>query len=304
MSTTKDIADLENNLLSTDDKVCLSTSNGDGIATWSDETPDSPKERMTISEKDRHSIDIAAIPGKVRSLSAPTATRPTNSDSNKHFSRLVVDVSKSFRLSMKRQSSVPLYNCQICLENHALSEAFSLSSCAANHQFCVDSLGMLLASQINDGVLLVRCPCFGVDSCKGMFSAQDIQKLVDDECYKKYTRFSAMKKNPNLRDCPKCGQVSSEGSENTQEITCSRCSEVYCFLHANAHPNSTCSSYTKSIAKAEMKSLRQIRAITHPCPHCKVDTEKSGGCNHMTCQACKAVRHLFFVIYVTLVYCS
>lgn len=283
-ATQRDVADLEKNLMASHEEQ------KDRMDLWK-HLPESPTLRVTMSDpiQEKQREDSSSLPEMIRSSSAPTDTRPSKNQEHKDFSQIVFDMSKSFRMSLKRHSSVPLFNCQICLENHALSEAFSVPGCVANHQFCAESLGMLLSTQINDGVLEVRCPCFGFDSCNAVFSTQDIEQLVDIECYTKYLRFLNMQRNPRVRECPKCLQQSSEGSESRPEITCSGCSEVYCFLHSNAHPTMTCAEYTKVLAKTEMQSLRQIKASTRKCPQCKVDTEKSGGCNHMSCQACKAV---------------
>ena len=207
-------------------------------------------------------------------------------------SNLTQSLQASFRNSIKRRSTrIPLFYCQICLENHSLSDAFSLGGCIAKHRFCRESLGCYLKCQIDDGVLEVRCPCFGESSCKAVFSVMEISELVSEKCFEKYQRFDLLKKNPNIRECPKCSHMSSEGNEINPILRCSACNEVFCYFHSNAHPNLTCEAYTKRLAQTEMRSLQKIKKSTRKCPQCRVDTEKGGGCNHMTCRECQAVSY-------------
>lgn len=328
MSTTTSSAapDLENNLLPTDG-ISSSKDVSEDVnqkAAWLDEAPEPPPFRLTIaapvvktSSKDEGGVATA---DRLRTTSAPAPS------SNNHknmifsssrssimqvpFSEVLEDVTTHLRHSLRRTLSVKLFNCRICLENHAISDAFSLTKCVARHRYCKESIGTFLSCQINDGVLTVRCPGYGVDACSAVFTAEDIQQLVDSASYSKYLRFTEMKNNPNMRECPKCSHPSKDGSESNLTITCSACGEVFCYLHANAHPHTTCAAYVKSIAKNEMKSLKKIKAFAKQCPQCKADTEKSGGCNHMSCQSCNAVskssrivqfRSLF--IYDSFLYC-
>lgn len=183
-------------------------------------------------------------------------------------------------------SSVPLFYCQICLENHALSDAMTIQSCALNHQFCVQALIAYLAYQINEGVIILRCPCFG--ECNAQFSDIEVKNLVGDELYEKYERFAQVKNNPSYRECPFC-TASTIGSQTTSEITCPKCSLSYCFFHANAHPDMNCSQYSRLQSRLQRRSVALINRTTRKCPKCQANTEKDGGCNHMTCRHCGEV---------------
>lgn len=187
----------------------------------------------------------------------------------------------------RRSTSVPVFYCQICIENHSIEESFQVSSCFIGHKFCNSSMSGYLSSQINDGMVSLRCPCFG-EGCNGEFSEMEVQNLVDKETFQKYLRFRSIKNNPDYRECPKCAS-SVIGNPDSPEITCEACGEVYCFFHANAHPNVSCSDYSREQAKVDMKSAALIRRVARKCPQCHADTEKNGGCNHMTCQHCGEV---------------
>ena len=53
-----------------------------------------------------------------------------------------------------------------------------------------------------------------------------------------------MSANPELRECPweGCGHT-QHGTRLKPNIVCHKCRREYCFLHSNAHPNSTCVTY-------------------------------------------------------------
>ena len=69
-------------------------------------------------------------------------------------------------------------------------------------------------------------------------------------------------------------------------MTCEKCQILYCFVHANAHPKETCESYIRRTCREEKSNQKYIKRMSKECPNCKAPTEKSGGCNHMTCQHC------------------
>ena len=193
------------------------------------------------------------------------------------------------RRSSSITNSVPLFLCAICLENHAITDSFSLESCTAQHRFCTDSMTMYLSSLIKEGaVLSLKCPCFGMDGCDAVFSKEEVNKLVDDSCFEQYSRLLEIKTNPNARECPTCSQFSTSGSEENPEMKCEGCGTVFCYLHNNAHPEISCQEYVRRTAKTDLWSAATIKATSRTCPQCKAPTQKSSGCNHMTCQHCGA----------------
>lgn len=191
--------------------------------------------------------------------------------------------------SANSSTSVPVFNCAICLENHPTTDTFFLQSCELKHQFCISSMDCYLTNQISEGMIVHKCPLFG--ECSGTFEPWEIQAVVSNETFQKYTRFKEMKENPDFRECPGCS-TSVVGSKDSPEIVCAQCGMHFCYHHANAHPDMSCRLYTITQSRQEMQAKNLISSITMKCPHCQVDTEKSGGCNHMTCQQCREVRLL------------
>lgn len=122
-------------------------------------------------------------------------------------------------------SSVPLFHCGICLENHALSDAYTIHNCKMNHQYCQSSIKLYVESQLNSGLISYRCPMFGV--CDGEFGEYELKVLLSEEDYEKYIRLKEVKTNPDFRECPTCGS-SVTGSAESPEILCSTCGALYC----------------------------------------------------------------------------
>ena len=175
-------------------------------------------------------------------------------------------------------NTVEVFYCEICLENHPVTEAIQLRGCQC--RFCHSSLQQFYETQIRDSFIEFFCP-----TCHLSVTPQEIQNLVSLEMYSKYLRFVEMKSNPSYRECPKCGHATI-GSIDHLNMTCSQCSESFCFIHSNAHPGSTCQQYMRAQRKIESQNRAAINRMSRKCPSCGCDTEKSGGCNHMTCRAC------------------
>lgn len=182
--------------------------------------------------------------------------------------------------SMARQS-VRLFYCTICMENQAVSDAFVLTNCKGNHQFCLDCMKGYTTSQINSGVTLHVCPH---ESCVERALDTEIEMLVEPELYEKYMRFKTIKENPDYRECGKCNRELkfSLDAKNKSDcmLTC-ECGTISCFFHGDAHPNETCAQYARRIKRVEQETEKMVKRIARKCPSCKSETEKNGGCNHM-----------------------
>merc|ERR1712228_257023 len=69
-------------------------------------------------------------------------------------------------------------------------------------------------------------------------------------------------------------------------MTCESCGCAFCYYHSNAHaigPKS-CAAYERQMLKQEKGTSAAVD--TNKCPRCGILTEKTSGCNHMTCK-CK-----------------
>ena len=57
---------------------------------------------------------------------------------------------------------------------------------------------------------------------------------------------------------------------------------------SNAHSGETCAAYNARIGGDPdyVASLRAIRGASKPCPHCGMDIQLQGGCDHVRCPSC------------------
>merc|ERR1719382_1547864 len=69
-------------------------------------------------------------------------------------------------------------------------------------------------------------------------------------------------------------------------MRCPDCGTEFCYYHSNAHTGIPCAEYRKRMAREERLVEQGALRDTKACPVCGVRTEKTGGCNHMTCQRC------------------
>lgn len=251
--------------------------------------PNSPKLVMSASEPGHKSDRLTPTPIKrVKSTPLPQTITETPEPRWKFVNINALFPPVPIPVMRRRSTSVPVFYCQICMENHSIETYFEIKKCEIHHKFCRDSQSGYLTSQIIDGMVDLHCPCIG-EGCNGHYSDDEIQELVDESVFQKFARFREVKANPDYRECPKCNK-STVGDKNTPLIKCSECAEEYCYFHSNAHPNMTCSDYSRSQMRLEMQSTALIRRVSRKCPQCGAATEKNGGCNHMTCQHCGEVR--------------
>jgi len=114
--------------------------------------------------------------------------------------------------------------------------------------------------------------------------------LTDSATFAKYERFRQVQGDPLLRQCPSCETLCQPNKDEEggviPEMKCSRCGAEFCFHHSNAHAGQSCETYRQQMDKDEHYALC-VDIKTMPCPGCSIQTEKNGGCNHMTCLQCK-----------------
>jgi hypothetical protein len=259
-----------------------------------DEVPVIKLQTRRVSEPlSSRNYDIPRPTPMTRSSSAPLSTciegEISAEEKTSLSSVLLAIIPPNLVRHISRTQPVVTFYCSICLENHPLEEIFAISSCQQKHRFCASSLKSFATCQINDGILEYRCP-LSSEGCNGLIAENELQVLLDAEVFEKYSRFKAMKQNTNYRECPKCA-TPVVGNPQSSHMVCISCQEQFCFFHSNAHPGRTCEDYNASQARSEMQSKALIKSLTVPCPNCHIETEKSGGCNHMTCRQCGQVRN-------------
>jgi len=165
-----------------------------------------------------------------------------------------------------------------------------------NHRYCVDCLGQMIKTLINDGrVQEIKCPS---PSCPSQIDYNQIKQIVRNEDlfakYEEYNLKRTLESIPDLRWCPRpgCGNAMI-GSSDVPMMICSNdsCRFTFCFkCKEEWHADVTCEQYQQwkmENSESEARYIDWVRNNTKTCPKCKTPIEKNGGCNHMTCKNCK-----------------
>ena len=167
--------------------------------------------------------------------------------------------------------------CTICFTSYA---NFSFPDCG--HSFCKDCLSTYLEISIKDGnVLKIQCPAL---SCPLQLSRDHIQELSSEDIFQKYHEFYERKQlelNINFRWCPQRGCSGYDVYSTTNQLACNACSHQFCFLCGETW------HFSEKCKEEDGRFLNWVSARNvKKCPECRMNTEKNGGCPHMTCARC------------------
>lgn len=182
------------------------------------------------------------------------------------------------------------YGCEICLDSYKIEEMYTLDECS--HRFCFDCLKGHTEAQINENNAKIRCPNI---ECEHFLSEAEVQHVAFEklEDFRAIVLKHTLETMPDFRYCPRtdCGGAMIKG-ENTNKMVCPTCEFEFCFeCNDPYHDNSTCEEYQQWKIDNEQGDARfteWARENTKPCPKCRAQIQKNGGCNKMTCRKCKA----------------
>lgn len=189
--------------------------------------------------------------------------------------------------------------CPVCLENHAVEERRVLEACGQeSHGTCEECSFQYFKGRIDEGRVSELFCLIGVAS-KGCGADCTIAVAFDSELeyvlsrapkvLDRYQRLKAQKLDATIRECPSCGQLCVpemlEKNILNPEMRCSTCSAKFCYYHSWAHrEEGNCAAYEARLVREAQANASAFEMQV--CPGCKFQTEKNGGCNHMTCQQC------------------
>lgn len=89
-------------------------------------------------------------------------------------------------------------------------------------------------------------------------------------------------------ECPACACLLRLPTSNSKELQCGACEEAFCRIHGSSHAGMTCDKFqTSEAARVFEQSEATIRNYTKPCSRCGSRIQKAGGCNYVTCSACR-----------------
>ncbi|KUJ23212.1 uncharacterized protein LY89DRAFT_754960 [Mollisia scopiformis] len=109
--------------------------------------------------------------------------------------------------------------------------------------------------------------------------------------YARYVELRPIRHHSNFTWCLnlKCGhgQIHHKGLAEPKVI-CKKCSHATCFKHQKPwHAKLSCEQYDKSLSQgdraAQSDSLEETKKSSAPCPTCKTQVEKIGGCSNVYC---------------------
>lgn len=131
-----------------------------------------------------------------------------------------------------------------------------------------------------------RCArLFGIKELEQVLSSNDFEGLLKAS-FAAYVRIRPRElQYCHTPDCPQVYRISDDGSV----FQCSSCLMPVCTTcQVISHDGLTCNDY-RELSKegsAEFKIWMKQNKVK-PCPKCKTPIQKSYGCNHMECSACK-----------------
>eukprot|EP00441_Pelagodinium_beii_P021392 CAMPEP_0197675726 /NCGR_PEP_ID=MMETSP1338-20131121/85482_1 /TAXON_ID=43686 ORGANISM="Pelagodinium beii, Strain RCC1491" /NCGR_SAMPLE_ID=MMETSP1338 /ASSEMBLY_ACC=CAM_ASM_000754 /LENGTH=246 /DNA_ID=CAMNT_0043256309 /DNA_START=44 /DNA_END=781 /DNA_ORIENTATION=+ len=185
------------------------------------------------------------------------------------------------------------FRCVVCLDNCSIDERFILRDCPAQdrHATCRACATQYYTTQIEEGrVNALRCPSYGSENCTAELTEEALGSLLGKPVLDKYHRFMAMSEDTFLRECPYCHELVCPAFYCKRVVPDMLCGNghIFCYHHSNAHSTElgACEAYTQKRLRENRKLL--ARYNMKACPSCGVLTEKTSGCNHMTCASCKA----------------
>jgi len=245
----------------------------------------------TIAEEDPEKHVV------LRSQSAPVA-RTTPVAVARVVSQNLGELLRNISTSVCRLSNTEQHSkCVVCLEKFLDPELFAMAHCAAKqkHKMCKTCARCYFSGRVTEGRIAdLRCPLSGSDNCQAVATEEELQSFLSAADFAKYERFVKLAEDPLLRDCPICHElvkpktkVGVDGVISVDpEMSCSD-GHLFCYYHSNAHDigPGACEAYSRAQAKQQSALIASCGA--KQCPKCGILTEKSSGCNQMSCPSCK-----------------
>lgn len=167
------------------------------------------------------------------------------------------------------------------------------------HVYCRDCFDNFCQSTVGNGEPGICCLA-DEGACNALFSLQELQDCLSSLTFEELLAsavISHVKSRPDeFRWCPTpdCQTIYRPTLQGTPKVfSCRGCSKTICTSCNIDHRGKTCAEhkYITSGAAADadrMFDKAKKKLGIKDCPRCKTSIQKSDGCNHMTCSACKA----------------
>lgn len=239
-----------------------------------------------------------------RDRAEPPAARPLDSlvTSMRSLSHQRPPVSEhSASLASLTEPPVETFLCRCCMEREAVVQRFVLADCGdPEHGICRRCAFNFIDGRIRE-MRIQRFPCVvglvdgrcGAREDVAHASLGEVEAILEEEeggaALSRFRQFRRMKEDQTLRECPGCQEMRKpevdERGEVVPRMECGSCGAQFCYYHDWAHRGEDCATFAARLKKEEEGIRRALG--TKDCPGCTRQTEKNGGCNHMTCQQCR-----------------
>ena len=201
-----------------------------------------------------------------------------------------IDIKKSYIFESIEINNIELnFNhqkiCEICSETFIPSDENTVKECG--HSYCNSCWYDYFSAQIQENKLTsIKCLNY---ECQEKLNDEFIIHLLNNnneliKKYKKYKLEYEILNNPNKKNCPfpNCDSYLELKDQQNKYVTCLN-NHTFCFLCLQKpHGKLGCNQkLDNSMVEFEKNNF------VKKCPNCNIITEKSSGCNHMTCTKCK-----------------
>ena len=208
--------------------------------------------------------------------------------------------------------------CPICYEEIKKDEKINLS---CGHSFCKSCCYDHIMTQIKTNIEKIYCMTCSNPNSEikkgnwGFFTKDQCLKILEEECIKGKENFVVLKEkieiwekrakinssNGTIKACPYKLKIDNEildctgwlkKEEHNQYSKCNICGKEFCFKclrNRDEHAKMKCEEYLKEMKKKDDEMFFKVYGENNikKCPHCGLYTNRTEGCNHMTCANCK-----------------
>jgi IBR domain/IBR domain, a half RING-finger domain len=246
-------------------------------------------------------------------VNAPPTLRDLALRSNDVVELPQVDLLLKLLQQSDSSTEEPLIECPVCMDEMVLSDCV-VPGCG--HAHCVDCFTQYASVKVNnsgagDAADTITCPA---PDCGDVIDYALLRSVLDPKTLQRFQNFSAssyVAKASNLQWCPAPGGCPKNGvialshkygasalGKSAIMVGC-ECGFIFCFgCGREGHWPAECAHidwFEKQFGRQldadgsanDMQSVSWLEKYTQDCPKCRAPTEKSGGCNHMTCQTCR-----------------
>ncbi|KAI6195897.1 RBR-type E3 ubiquitin transferase [Aphelenchoides besseyi] len=182
--------------------------------------------------------------------------------------------------------------CEICFSEPPYGCVY-FENC--DNVFCEECLEHYVRDQINERNHLIQCPCS--NECDllnevlifyAVGNDWDLMKIYRDSLISNYVQNCK-----TLKDCPgvDCLYRWKSLTNTNFNVKC-LCGGTFCFnCSSEDHRPASCSMMSRwaTFKRDYVENANRLWISTNskPCPKCRVNIEKNGGCDHITCRKCK-----------------